>query len=330
VSKRFRLASLLVTTETPPENSPAPTSLRFLAGETLAEALTRVIENQFVIALQITQTPSEEQPLAVHATRKALKRLRAMLRLVRDTISHDCYHTDNQVLKLVAAELSAVRDSWVMAQILERLLPHDPMTHGAVTTLIDRLQDRYRMESAALLENEAHMTSIAEQLEAARRRSSRWTILAGEADTPLPHSHESIAPGLQRVYKRGRRGMRIVTDSPTDTLLHVWRKRAKYLRHQVEALNVLDPDTLLGYELQLEKLTDLLGDDHDLAVLLGRFNGDAALIADIDIYPVMEAIWRKRHELQAESIELGRTFFEHPSTDFIAYIEKVWSKGDMF
>ena len=34
--------------------------------------------------------------------------------------------------------------------------------------------------------------------------------------------------------------MRIVADSPTDTLLHVWRKRAKYLRHQIEALNVLE------------------------------------------------------------------------------------------
>lgn len=319
-----------MTIEIPVENSPAPTSLRFFAGETLAEGLRRVIDNQFVIALNIVETPPGEQPIAVHATRKALKRLRAMLRLVRDTISHDCYHTDNQVLKLVAAELSAVRDSWVMAQVMERLLPHSPSTNDAVITIIDRLRDRYRIESAGLLENKPHMASIIEQLEAARHRSSRWTVLAGEVDTPLPHSYESIVPGLQRVYKRGRRGMRIVADSPTDTLLHVWRKRAKYLRHQVEALNVLDPERLLSYELQLERLTDLLGDDHDLAVLLGRFRNDQALVAGLALDPVLEAVGEKRHELQAESLAIGRVFFEEPSTEFIAYIERAWGTGDTF
>ena len=39
-----------------------------------------------------------------------------------------------------------------------------------------------------------------------------------------------------------------VTVSATDTLLHVWRKRTKYLRHQIEALNVLDPEGLLAVD----------------------------------------------------------------------------------
>ena len=319
-----------MNTPHPSDPSSPRTSLRFLAGETLAEGLDRVIGEQFAIALAFTTTPPEGQSVAVHETRKALKRLRAILRLVRDTISLDCYHTDNQVLKLVAAELGTVRDTWVMADVLDRLLPHDPKSQEAVETLISRLQDRFLAESTALLENEAQMSSIIEQLEHARERSRRWSVVAGEVDTPLPHSFASIAPGLQRVYKRGRRGMRIIVDSPTDTLLHVWRKRAKYLRHQIEALNVLDPDTLLRYELQLERLTDLLGDDHDLAVLLARFGDDPALVEDIDIELVLDAIGTKRHELQALSIDLGREFFEDPSTDFLVYVESIWSTGDTF
>ena len=310
------------------DQSSSRTSLRFLAGENLAQGLDRVIGEQFAIALAFTTTPPEGQAVAVHETRKALKRLRALLRLVRDTISLDCYHTDNQVLKLVAAELGTVRDTWVMADVLDRLLPHDPKSQEAVETLIARLQRRFKSESVALLENEAQMSAIIEQLAHARERSRRWSIVAGEVDTPLPHSFASIAPG--RVYKRGRRGMRIVADSPTDTLLHVWRKRAKYLRHQIEALNVLDPDTLLRYELQLERLTDLLGDDHDLAVLLVRFGDDPTLVEDIDIEPVLDAIGTKRHELQALSIDLGREFFEDPSTDFLVYVESIWSTGDTF
>ncbi len=289
-----------------------------------------MVANQFRIALAVAETPEPEQAVSVHSTRKALKRLRAILRLVRDTISHDCYHTDNQVLKLIGAELGTVRDSWVMSEVLNRLLPHDPGSKEAVDTLVERLQDRYRTESAALLENKAQMASIQEQLGNARDRSRRWSILAGEADTPLPHSFDSIAPGLQRVYKRGRRGMRIVADSPTDTLLHVWRKRAKYLRHQIEALNVLDSERLLGYEQQLEQLTDLLGDDHDLAVLLTRLSSDPSLIEGIDVGPVLDAVGAKRHELQAKSIAIGREFFVDPSTDFLDYIEGVWGTGDRF
>jgi hypothetical protein len=124
--------------------------------------------------------------------------------------------------------------------------------------------------------------------------------------------------------------MRIVATSPTDTLLHVWRKRAKYLRHQIEALNVLDPVMMMRHELELEQLTDLLGDDHDLAVLLGRFHTDQALIEGIDHDPLRAAIGRQRHDLQSKAIDLGRTFFANPSTEFVAFVEALWGDGETF
>lgn len=314
-----------------PESQPDPaTSVRFFAGETLSEAVTRVVGMQFGIALQIVESDPEDQAAAVHETRKAIKRLRAMLRLVRDSISLDSYHTDNAMLKLIAAELGAVRDSYVMAQILERLLPHEGDTSGTIPVLIDRLQVRYRAESSAILDNQALMASIIEQLENVRDRADRWTVVAGEHSLPLPHEFATIAPGLQRVYKRGRRGMRIVAGSPTDTLLHVWRKRAKYLRHQVEALNILDPEPLAAQEAELERLTDLLGDDHDLAVLLARLDDDPALIADLDPTGIFDLIASERHDLQAEAVSLGRDFFADPSTEFLAYMERIWGNGSSF
>lgn len=253
-----------------------------------------------------------------------------MLRLVRDSISLDVYHTDNAALKLIAAELGAVRDSWVMAEILDRLLPHDDSTAAAVDVLVDRLQERYRAESAAVLGNEAHMASIMGQLQNARERAARWTVIAGEQSVPLPHEFATVAPGLQRVYKRGRRGMRIVADSPTDTLLHVWRKRAKYLRHQVEALNVLDPQPLDEMEDRLANLTDLLGDDHDLAVLITRFHNDNQLVADIAMDGVLAAVHENRRQMQSDAITLGQNIFEEHSSFFLSYIESIWREGPTF
>ena len=303
--------------------------MRFLAGETLSEALHRVVDQQFEVALGIATTNTEGQAAAVHETRKAIKRLRAMLRLVRDSISIDTYHTDNAMLKLIAAELGAVRDSWVMAQILDRLMPHSDEA-GNVTIVVDRLQERYRTESEALLGNKAQMGSIVEQLQHVHVTSRRWTMLAGARELPLPHEFSVIAPGLQRVYKRGRRGMRIVADSPTDTLLHVWRKRAKYLRHQVEALNILDPDNLQRLESDLEHLTDILGDDHDLAVLLARFKSDQALVEDVPMEGIVDFLCRERSDLQSEAIELGGRIFEDHSSIFVSYLSELWGSRKTF
>ncbi|MCP4967905.1 MAG: CHAD domain-containing protein [bacterium] len=317
---------------TPPNqaNDVSPSSVRFRTGETLAEAINRVVQEQFAITLAVMTTQPDKRAAAVHGTRKAVKRLRAMLRLVRDSISLDCYHTDNAMLKLIAAELGPVRDTWVMADVLDRLLPHNPETSSTVLNLISRLQERYIAESKALLENKAQMKAIVEQLEHVRDHSYHWTIVSGEHDKPIAHEFASIEFGIQRVYKRGRRGMRIVADSPTDTLLHVWRKRAKYLRHQVEALNVLDPVHMQELESELEQLTDLLGDDHDLAVLVARFNNDPALVDGLELEGILEAIGRKRHDLQAEAIVIGRKLFEDPSTDFIAYLRGIWDDGSNF
>ena len=124
--------------------------------------------------------------------------------------------------------------------------------------------------------------------------------------------------------------MRIVADSPTDTLLHVWRKRAKYLRHQIEALNVIEPAMLLPLEVDLERLTDLLGDDHDLAVLLHRIDADQGLSRDLELGSVIEAIAASRHELQRESLELGRALFEDPAAEFVARLEAVWGDAATF
>jgi CHAD domain-containing protein len=303
--------------------------MRFLAGETLSIALRRVVDQQFEIALGIATTVPDQQAAAVHETRKAIKRLRSMLRLVRDSISLDTYHTDNATLKLIAAELGAVRDSWVMAQILDRLLPKSE-SGGSVAVLVDRLQERYRTESAALLGNEAQMASIVEQLEHVHETSQRWSAVAGEREAPLPHNFSVISPGLQRVYKRARRGMRIVADSPTDTLLHVWRKRAKYLRYQVEALNILDPANLQILENDLERLTDLLGDDHDLAVLLARFKTDPALVQDVPMDTTVDFLYRERDEFQSEAIELGSRVFEDHSSLFITYLENLWGDSQTF
>ncbi len=303
--------------------------MRFQRGESIAAAINRVTTEQFDLALRIATASADERALAVHSTRKAIKRLRSMLRLVRGAIPEKRYDPDNQMLKLIGAELGSIRDAWVMAETLSRLLSEDPATADPTAPLIARLQTLYRAESQAVLGNDAHMGSIIEQLENIRTRSALWTVLA-DGDTAISHSFNTIAPGLERVYKRGRRGMQNAVASPTNTLLHNWRKRAKYLRHQIEALNLLDPVEMSLQEGRLEMLTDLLGDDHDLAVLTHRLDADRTLTADLDIEHLEHAIAARRRRLQAQAIELGSVIYSPTAGDFLEHVQSMWRDGKTF
>lgn len=304
--------------------------LRFLRGESISRGLNRVVNLQFDLALTLGNAASHELAEAVHGTRKATKRLRAMLRLVRDNLSEETYYTNNATLRLVAAELGSVRDSWVMASSLDRLVLTQSGDAGTVEILRERLEARYESKSRTLLENGALLASIIEQLDLVRVRSSQWTVQAGGDRSELPHEFSSIATGLGRVYRRSRRAMHIVNESPTDTLLHAWRKRAKYLRHQVEALNVLDPVGLEATEARLERLTDLLGEDHDLAVMGTRLNNDGLLTRGLDVEAILDAIGAIRFQLQSEAVSLGRPLFADPPSEFVAHFEQLWGEGKTF
>jgi CHAD domain-containing protein len=176
--------------------------MRFRRGETLSDAIDRVTSQQFDIALGIASAPPDDRALAVHSTRKAIKRLRSILRLVRGVIVRDRYEPDNQMLKLIAAELGNVRDAWVMAETLARLFAAGPETSQSLTPTLERLQARYDAETRSVLDNQAQMAAIIEQLENVRKRSPGWTKHAG-TENLLPHAFSTIAPGIERCFTTG-------------------------------------------------------------------------------------------------------------------------------
>jgi len=315
--------SLPTVTDTPPH------LMRFRRGETVTEAVDRVTREQFAIALGIATADTDNRARAVHSSRKAIKRLRSVLRLVRGVIAPDRYDRDNQMLKLIAAELGGVRDAWVMAETLNRILPATDDTRESMAPLMTRLQRLFQIETREVLGNDAQVASIVEQLENVERRSRSWTVRAG-SDLPLLHEFASIKPGLEQVYKRGRHGMKNAIESPTDTLLHNWRKRAKYLRHQIEALNVLHPESLGRSEAELEMLSDLLGDDHDLAVLTNRLEDDRSLGAGIDLDGVAHAITDRRSDLQKRAVDVGAVCYSASADEFLATIRAYWVDGPAF
>jgi CHAD domain-containing protein len=82
-----------------------------------------------------------------------------------------------------------------------------------------------------------------------------------------------LKAGLAKSYRRGRAARQLAVRQPTAEHLHAWRKRVKDLLYQLEFLCPDWPAQTQSLLRALAKLSEQLGDDHDL-VLLEQFAQD--------------------------------------------------------
>jgi hypothetical protein len=100
----------------------------------------------------------------------------------------------------------------------------------------------------------------------------------------------------------------------------------KYHGHHVALLRDVWPLELQVRRRETARLADLLGEDHDLAVLgallraapggFGRDGPRAGFLALLD---------RRRAELQAQAHPLGARLFAEPPAPFVARIDGYWA-----
>src|SRR5205085_153720 len=112
---------------------------------------------------------------------------------------------------------------------------------------------------------------------------------------------------------------------PTIENLHEWRKQAKYLRYQLEILRPVWPERMGELADEADRMGDLLGDDHDLAVLRQLLTDDPGRFPEAGDREVLLAlIDRRRAELEQEATLLGERFFQDRPRDFARPLKGYW------
>jgi CHAD domain-containing protein len=302
-------------------------------GEPLGPGLRRLGVEQAEHALRGLAGGPDDIDHAVHEARKAIKRLRAILRLVRTEIGERAYRYENRTLRDAARRLAAVRDGAVavetvtdLAARFEGSLPVD-----VFDDLAERLDRRaVDIRRRILFESDA-VAQVAATLERTRVRFAAWPV--GEEERawhgrPIRDRFASVAPGLAATYGRGRTEMTRAYGRPSATNFHLWRKRVKYLRHQMEVLQPLWPEVVGGTAVVLDQLGGVLGDEHDLAALLGLLAVDPAMCPD----PVERALFaalaqHRRSELQAQARVLGRRVYAEKPDRFVRRMGAYWDSS---
>ena len=114
---------------------------------------------------------------------------------------------------------------------------------------------------------------------------------------------------------------------PTVEQLHEWRKQTKYLRYHLEMLRPIWPERLGELAGEADHMGELLGDDHDLAVLSQMLTDDPVVFGgEGDVEMLAALIDRRRVELEQEAIALGGRFFQEKSGEFTHRLKGYWKK----
>lgn len=278
-------------------------SSRTLHAITVRDELLRYVES--AVKSIRGRVPTDTQ---IHSARKKLKRARANLRLLRDAVGKDAYTRQNAALRDAARPLSGVRDVVVLGDTADKLI--SAVRQGPQHTLLLKVRaalERGRLEARAELRVMNAMKTSVACLEAAITRIRRWNLK--QADIA------SMCCGLQRTYRRGREAFASACTDPANENLHEWRKQVKYLGQSLDVWKTHGADAVKRLVKDADRLAELLGTDHDLAVFEKR-------LEDLDSPdPVLPAIARnitdQRRALLDKVLRKGRRLFKVKPRSFV-------------
>jgi CHAD domain-containing protein len=290
---------------------------RFMPGQPVADEVRRVARGRIDHALDELRGDSEStREEAVHEARKDMKKLRALVRLVRGGIGDEVYRAENAAFRDIARHLAGVRDADVMLATLTDLEERFGDLPGVARRLRPALV-AHRFHTSAGAVGSGSTAAIAALVQA-RARVEDWPL---EAD-----GFDAFIEGVWRSYRKGRRDYEAAREEPTSESIHEWRKRAKDLWYHCLLLQEAWRPVMTALADEAHELSDRLGDDHDLAVLLewahehaSTLNGSDPVLRGFDV--IVES---RRRELQEEAFDFGERLYADKPSVFVGHIEAWW------
>jgi CHAD domain-containing protein len=270
---------------------------RLKQDEPVPEGIARIARGRIDHAIDALAEAGEE---GVHDARKDMKKLRALLRLVRGEVGEKVFRRESGTFRDAARELSGVRDADVMLATLADLEERYGADVGSVRAAVEA----HRIRTAGGGRERAAKAAVAILTEA-RGRVGDWPL---ERD-----GFDAFEKGLARTYRRGRRDWRAAAEEPGTENLHEWRKRVKDLWYHCSVLEESWKPVLKALAGEAHELSDRLGDDHDLAVL-----------RDFGADPLEPLIERRRQELQDEAFAYGARIYADKPKQFVGRLERWW------
>lgn len=300
-------------------------SFQLKAKESVSDGLRRNVKRELekVRDYAGAKPNTHEGGEAVHEIRKCFKRVRAALRLMREELGDDLYREENWGFRDGARPLTEVRDAEMLVETFDKLAtqlvsPSDP---GAVAKVRAALLARHEDVSRRVLGEDRALAGVKDVATRGLARVADWGL---ERD-----GWEAVESGLRRVYRAGHRALAAAARSSSVENLHEWRKQAKYLWHQLQLIEPAWLGREKGLADRAHELTQVLGEDHDLAVLRDILAADPLTYGGHRVLKGMFAVVdREREKLETQAFTLGRELYKDLPKAFAGRIEVYWKAWD--
>jgi CHAD domain-containing protein len=254
----------------------------------------------------------------IHDARTNIKRARATLRLVRNVVGEESFSREDSTLRSAARALADLRNAEVMVKTLDRLIARS---------------DDERTKTC--------LASSRKSMDKAQRETRRtWDTCRSRAkamlDAAVAQSHEWIvsdawfctAEAVERLYRQARAAEHHAANSADARTLHALRKRTQYLRYGLDEI-VLEPSCLLNrLSRRLSRLSELLGEDHDLVLLETALRAHRAEFAHPELQALMALIEHRRTRLQARALKHAARLYHLKPKRFAVQLEAQWHRWE--
>ncbi len=259
----------------------------------------------------------------VHRVRKDVKKIRAVLRLARESVPKKVRRRQMKLLREATGILAPVRDAHVAINSLKSL--NDGLTNGrgknpfprTARGLGRRLRDALRdfAEKHGSRKTRKRLRRFQRTLDDCRFRCKGW---------------DALGPGVNSCYHKARASYHGALANPLPAQLHEWRKRAKDVWYCLQLLHASGPRQIEPLADAFGRLGDALGNDHDLW-MLRRTARRVAKDAPKELSTLAELIALRRRKLQKTAFDLGARLFAETPASFhkkLAQLWKAWRKGE--
>ena len=280
-------------------------SYHFENGESIYQGTRRIAKEEAERAIENLNTTADIHE-GLHEARKHFKRIRALIRFVRDDIPKDTYRLENRDYRDIGRKLSDLRDVTSCLEALDRLKDsgQDKASINILENFESQLKQRRETVTNEMVKNGV-IENVISNIESAKTRIPEWQFL---------NRHKKIfSKSIPRVYKRGLKAFSDAYHQQTDDAFHEWRKRVKYLLYHTQLMRPFWDYIMKPYEKAVKSLSNFLGEDHDLFLIKQALQSGMVALSEAETKQIFDIVVTEQQSKRRDAYYLGKKVYaEHP------------------
>jgi len=266
------------------------------------------------------------------------------LGLLRAELGERQFAREDALLRDAGLRLAGARDAEVLVLALDALVRENPGKLGrrrGVAKLRLRLVAERDRATELTRDDAWARAQVVGELRALRGRVENWSF-------PPREGIASVEGGLRRIYRQGRRRRRRAArgKGANGVAMHRWRKRVKDLRYAAAMLDRRDGERarqeradagrIRRLARRADELGELLGEEHDLALLAARIRAGAKGGGGPRLEggaatrkALLKVISRRRRRLRRRALRKGKRLYRRTPGEFVRRVDAAYERGSL-